>query len=306
MGLNIDFVIIGGQKCSSTYIQHTLNSHPEIYLPEGELPYFESPYYERNGILDLKQKLVGINGPKIGIKRPNYLLIPDVAKRIGRDIPKTKLICILRNPFERIISAYFHYVNYGFLPPMEFNKGISYILNGKFQYSKFRRAHKELIEFGLYFKGISSYLKYFKEQQILILFHDDLKRDGIGLVKTCYEFLSVDRSFLPGEEVLKKRPQKVNYSIPRAKWLRLRNNFRFKYIENRMLLEERKGVYSMLPVKFINLIDKKILSYIWNENNKPVISKDNLTRLREIYIPDIDNLEKLTGRKLDNWTKPPD
>lgn len=45
MEVKLDFVIAGGQKCGSTFLQKMLISHPEIDMVEGERPDFESPIY---------------------------------------------------------------------------------------------------------------------------------------------------------------------------------------------------------------------------------------------------------------------
>ena len=107
--MKLDFIIIGGQKCGSTYLHHIINEHPEIDTLPGESPYFESPDYEDYGMDKLEKLINELDQNKvIGIKRPNYLSKPEVPLRIFKENRKIKLIVILRNPIERLWAKYSH------------------------------------------------------------------------------------------------------------------------------------------------------------------------------------------------------
>ena len=43
--MKLDFAIIGGQKCGSTYLHHVISEHPEVEMVSGESPQFEDPDY---------------------------------------------------------------------------------------------------------------------------------------------------------------------------------------------------------------------------------------------------------------------
>lgn len=118
-----NFIIIGAQKSASTFLQACLNDHPDIYMPYGETPFFESPDYERNNIRDLEKIFVDRDEKCIGIKRPTYIGKPEVPERILAHLPNAKLIAVLRNPIDRAISAYFHNINYGFIPAIDVETG---------------------------------------------------------------------------------------------------------------------------------------------------------------------------------------
>ena len=45
MSTNPEFAIIGAQKSATTFLQTVLQSHPEVFIPDGELAMFEDPQY---------------------------------------------------------------------------------------------------------------------------------------------------------------------------------------------------------------------------------------------------------------------
>jgi hypothetical protein len=123
-----NFVIIGAQKSASTFLQVCLSDHPNVFLPNGETPFFESPDYEQSNVSDLERIFEKRSEKRIGIKRPNYIGKPEVPKRIEFHLPHAKLIAVLRNPIDRAISAYYHNINYGFIPPINVENGIRKII----------------------------------------------------------------------------------------------------------------------------------------------------------------------------------
>ena len=94
-----DFVLIGGQKAGSTFVQEALRQHPAVFTPHGETPFFQDPDYTPNDLSPLERELQGARaGQRVGIKRPNYLGEPEVPPRLARDLPGVKLIAVLREP----------------------------------------------------------------------------------------------------------------------------------------------------------------------------------------------------------------
>jgi hypothetical protein len=172
--LKLDFVIIGGQKCGSTYLQTVITKHPEVDMPLGEAPFLASPDFENKGLEKLKTFLGDLDRNKLnGIKRPDYLFKPEVINRMVAINQDIKAIVILRNPIERLKSAYFHYMNDGFGPILPLNEGVGLLINGKLK-DRYPRT-EELIEFGFYSKYLKNYKTLLKDN-LLVLFYDDLKK----------------------------------------------------------------------------------------------------------------------------------
>lgn len=294
-----NFVIIGAQKSASTFVQDCLSEHPEVFLPLGETPFFESPTYEQKNISELTNLFENRNEICLGIKRPSYLCKPEVPKRIKYHLTNAKIIAVLRNPIERAISAYYHYVKGGWLPPLHVNDGLYKLISETSFSSQYKRAAAEVIEFGYYYKYLSSYYNYFDNNQILLLLHEDILSNPLNSIQKIYSFLGVSPSYIPNQ--LNSRPQKVTYNLTRLQFISLRNHFVSAYDENKTSrLPKQMNLIDKIAAKTITIIDRFILSRLLS-NQKPEVSLELRKYLYQIYQSDIEALEKLIARNLYEW-----
>ncbi|MCK4744839.1 sulfotransferase [Candidatus Parcubacteria bacterium] len=295
-----NFLIIGAEKSGTTFVHKSLEEHPEIFMPADEISFFENPDYLQSNIKEFEKLFDNVTNEKIvGIKRPNYLTKQECLERIYKHIPKAKFILILKNPIAKAIALYFHNINYGFMPALPLNRGFDLLLNNKLQ-KKYPRS-KEIIEFSFYYKYLSEYLKCFKLENFLILTYDELVKDNLKTIKKVYKFLEIYANFIPKKSI-GTRPQKVVYSLPRLKWLRLRNNLIYTYNKDRTRLYENKKISktSKLICKVINSVDCIILRKIFKDRRFDL--NNNLkNRLYSIYKEDINKLEKILKKDLSNW-----
>jgi len=293
-----NFVIIGAQKSASSFLQSCLSDHPDCFLPKGETPFFESPDYENSNISVLENQFEERHEKCLGIKRPNYIGKPEVPERILYHLPNAKLIAVLRNPIDRAISAYYHYINQGFIPPIDIEVGMQKILSESSFLEKYKRSY-EIIEFGYYYKHLIQYSEFYKNNKILVFLHNDILETPLDCVKKAYIFLDIDASFVP--QSLNSRPQKVMYNLSRLKLLSFRNNFMYNYNDNNTRLFPKKmSKFDKIMVKTINKVDTVLLSKIL-PNCKPKVSYELKEKLYQIYKDDIKSLENLIGRNLDIW-----
>lgn len=295
----MDFIIIGGQKCASSYIHRTIGEHPEISTLPYECPHLESPDYENGGLEQLSQLLGDLDQEKvIGFKRPNYLANFDVPDRIAQINPKMKLIAVVRNPLDRLKSAYFHNMKYGTGPVLPLNQGVELLL--EHGVIKDYARTRELLEFGFYHKYLSKYQDIFGDNLMVINF-SDIKKDKIAVIRACYRFLGISEDFIP-EKALNSRPQQVVYSLTRAKVLALRNPFKYTYNKNRTrLFTKKQSFVDRIICKTINVFDNVVMSRIFSGNQKPDYSPEIKNRLQELFLPDITALEKSFNLDLSDW-----
>lgn len=286
--VNLNFIIVGAQKSASTFVHHCLDEHPNVFIPKGEIPFFESPDYEEAG-KDLSSIDHYFSGETrdmvLGIKRPNYLTIAEVPDRIKEHIPNCKVIAVLRNPIDRAVSAYYHNINFGFLPALDVNVGIKLILDGDKEFlSKYPRA-VEVLEFGLYGAALERYFDRFGQKSALVLFQDDIVSRPSEVLKRLYSFVGVSDDFVP--EARKTRPMAVVYNVTRLKFLRLQNRFLYKYNENLTRLSVRpKGPLAYLTFALVRGIDRFILKPVYG-NEKTELSAEVRERLAAYYQGDL-------------------
>jgi hypothetical protein len=121
-----------------------------------------------------------------------------------REWPRVRLIAVLRDPIDRAISAYFHYMRYGMLPVLPIEQGLARLMEGQIA-PEWPRA-TEVLDFGKYGSAVAMWLTHFAPSALLILDSTELRRDpattlgrasdhlGIGTAETTSEI----RDGMPG------------------------------------------------------------------------------------------------------------
>ena len=185
----------------------------------------------------------------------------------------------------------------GFIPIVNINKGMQAILNGK--YAAIYPKAQEIIEYGMYYKYLHLYSELFDKSQIQVVLFDDLKKEPLKELKKIFKFLEVDDSYIP--KSLDKRPQKGIYSLFRLKVRTLRNSIIYEYNETRTRLQLKKiSIFEKIMNEVILFFDKNIFQKICN-NSKPVLDEQISKALYNIYSQEVENLEKLLNRDLQDW-----
>src|SRR4030067_585144 len=183
-----DFLIIGTQKGGTLSLLNFLSQHPQIRTAPQEVHYFDAESNYKKGELWYRSHFPirdTINpGEFVGEKTPEYLFSPDAAKRIQKDLPNVKLICLLRNPTERAISHYF----------MALRKGTKQHPISEAMMTREERP-RSFKKRGLYLEQIKRYESYLKKKQLLILSSEEFFVNPQKVLKQVFDFLGVDKTF---------------------------------------------------------------------------------------------------------------
>ena len=302
--MKLDFVIVGGQKSGSSFLQALVADHPDIYMPNGETSYFLDPDFYQSCLedyLDLKNA----NFAKIiGIKRPNYIGIDYITKRIYKHNKNCVIIAVLRNPVDRFVSNFFHNISCRFAPNIDINLVIPKILNNNENFLKKYPRMIELIENGLYGKYLSKYLEFFPKQNVLVFTQDELIKNPRQVVSKIYAKLNVSKEYCPNKDIFSSRPQQVDYR--KTSLLLKRRISKIKYRYN----SEKNRLFKRLDLNIFQKISIIILLLIWHlfnlfglfgSNKKPKISKENRSLIYSFYEKDINLIEVLFKLNLSSW-----
>lgn len=188
------FIVIGGQRCGTTWLYGMLKKHPELFFPEKkELHFFNGDNYQD---LDLYENYFEPADPdKIcGEATPDYLAHIKVPERMFNYIPEVKLIAILRNPVDRAYSAF-------------------WIFREFFEGHTFESALKEfpgLLSSGEYVHHLKLWFDYFPKDQIHIILYEDLAKNQQKVLADISRFLCI--SDYP-DGILTDENQVVNAAI---------------------------------------------------------------------------------------------
>ncbi len=195
-----DFLIIGAQKCGTTWLAAMLRQHPDVYMPDQEIHFFDKAgNYEKGMDWYISHFEGAEDRRRVGEKTPDYFWadgrggeghMPDVHRHIHGHLPDVKLIVTLKNPVDRAVSAVKHLIRTGRISPLH---RMDDLLTGE------KSALLDsfgVFEVGRFFTLLSSYLKLFRRDQILVLFFEEdiVQRPNEGLKKVC-AFLDIDDAF---------------------------------------------------------------------------------------------------------------
>lgn len=290
-----NLVIIGAQKSASSYVQLCLAEHPDVYLPKQELPLFTDNYYDPAKVEELASYLPAGSLPKVfGIKAPDYLGSPEVPARLGEHLPNAQLLAILREPIARAVSAYYHFMRYGYLPLLPLNEGMARILAEK--PGPGFSPERALLEYGCYATALRRYFEHFAPANLHVVLHEDVSSDPAACYRKILDFLDLPAADLPS---LRRRNEGI-YSYARLRYLRAVQKVSNRIDPARNSWKFRFGPIGMGIYFLARQIDKRILAPLC-EQQPTRLDPDIRAKLTELYQPEIDGLEEIIGRDLSAW-----
>jgi hypothetical protein len=275
-----NFLIIGAQKCGTSWFARIISQHPDIFVFAHEIHFFDKIHNYSRGLEWYKEHFAdATNYAHVGEKTPDYLWanglgseghLPEVHKNIHHHLPTVRLITVLRNPVERAISAINHLIKTGRVSPLI---SIERMLKG----DKFHLLERHgVISKGMYYKQIEAFMEYFSDEQMLILIYEEdlIENPQEGLRKICY-FLGADSSFR-----FSNLTRKIN----------VHKHSKARLIVNHYVPAMRR--YSKILDKFLST--KKL---------KPTMA--TYRYLYDLYSEPNEMLYSFLGRKIPSW-KPQD
>lgn len=191
----IDFLVVGAEKCGSTWLADMLRQHPGVFVPiEKEIHYFNRKFvdfpdldnYNHDKPLDWYWNFFesAQPGQKLGEVSPSYLWDDDAAGCIHAFDPNVKILILLRNPAERLYSAYRFWMQRGVVGRISFIEAT-------------RRFHDLLVKRSLYFAQVKRYYDLFPANQIRVWIMDGARGGGTSrILAESEQFIGVE-PFIP-------------------------------------------------------------------------------------------------------------
>ena len=159
-----------------------LRDHPEIFVPPAKDLYFFDRYYEK-GLGWYLSHFQGAEGFKaVGELSHDYYFSEVAAERIHRDFQDIRLICCLREPVSRLLSAY------AFDRTAEVR---SHVTLGEYAAQESVRVQYE------YYRHLKRFIDTFGRDHLLVVFYEDLLADPAAFIRSIYHFLGVDENHIP-------------------------------------------------------------------------------------------------------------
>jgi hypothetical protein len=183
--LKANFFIIGAPKCGTTALSNYLKKNPKIFITTPKEPNFFSddfPGLRYVHSLNDYESLYNLKRNKysaVGEASPIYIMSQVAAKKIHAYNSDAKIIVMLRNPMDMLISYHFQLVHSLFEDQITIEE--AWRLQGERSNGRCIPQHcrepkllqyREIINFGDHLERL---YQIFPREQVLVIFHEEMK-----------------------------------------------------------------------------------------------------------------------------------
>jgi len=261
------FLIIGAMKCGTTSLYHYLAEHPEIGMSQvKETDYFVAERNLHRG-RSWYESQFPTTAKACGEASPNYSkpwLFRGIPQRIQAELPEARLIYLVRDPIDRMISHYRH----RFADGVE-NRPLCDALTAD--------QRNPYLNGSRYFRNVKDFVDLYPLDRFLIVTSEELRDARQATLRRVFAFLDVDPEFAgPGVAMEWHRTE--------TKYTR-RTNPLSSFVRQTWRSLTFRGPQPIRPA------------------SPPDVALNDAARewLINKLRPDIERLQKLAGRQFEAW-----
>ena len=176
------FIFVGSSRAGSSWFFQILREHPGIFVPPNKGTQFFSSFYHLGpdwyeGFFPARSA-----GRIAGEVCEHYLSSEEALSRICEYRPDMRLICCIRNPYERALSAWRFFARNGLAQASLSAEGA-------------RRP--DLFSNGYCATQVRALHRLFSPDRLLVLVYDDVAKSPAAVTRRLYEFIGADPDFVP-------------------------------------------------------------------------------------------------------------
>jgi hypothetical protein len=272
----VDFMMIGAQKSGTTGLAAQLTTHAKICFSRIKEPgFFNEVSVWQDKIDEYHQLFEPESGQLCGEASTMYTFLPewlDTHSRLYEYNPDLKLIYIMRQPVNRIISHYTHNLVRGIVtePP-----------------EQVVFADPTYINHSRYAVQIRPYIELFgSENVLLLLFEEYAKTPEITLEKVA-AFLNIENQFSAAGESAKHQSTGRAY-------------LKYEAVRNFIGSDAFQAVREYIPMSIRQPLKKRMSNQI---ESKPEFSAELKCALWRFVEDDVAEIEQMLGHQILEWKK---
>ena len=265
------FLVIGAMKAGTTSLWEYLGSHPDVFMAEEKELNFFSGQWSR-GLEWYESHFEAAQGFKaIGEISPSYAMVHyfPAPERIASVIPDAKLIYVLRDPIERMVSAYLHWVAEGREQrPIDqaFQEDLNYLHMSRYAYQ------------------LEQFLEHFPRERILLVLSERLRDARSATMDEIFRFIGVDPARASGAGPERHRTADKRVRTPEAE---RRRETRLYRAAARIAPEPLKRLHHRMTTR-------PVADYA-------TLSPELEARIKEALAPDVARLREFLPASFDGW-----
>ena len=274
-----NLIIIGGMKCGTTSLHFYLRRHPQIFMSRiKELNFFQADRNWNKGIAWYERQFADAGAARIrGESSPYYTSHPQdptVPERMRQTVPDARLVFLVRDPIERVVSHYMMWF------------GI-HRENRPFESALADLANNDYVGRSRYAGQLETYLRFFPREQIRVIASESLRDHRHETLRDLFNWLGVDPSFYC------QQFEQVRFSA-RDQRRKTRLGLWVSRLTTSTLADER---WPELGWRLKNLPYPLLSSRV----ARPEISPALRQQLVGFFRDDVQRLRELTGQPFSNW-----
>lgn len=274
-----NLIIIGAGKCGTTGLYSYLRQHPDVSMSTPkELKFFVREENWDRGLRwyesccgDASTRIRGEASPQY----TNYPRVQGVPERMHSVVPEAKLIYLVRDPIERLVSYYVDRRSRG-LEHRELADAV--VLSREDRY----------VCASLYHLQLEQYLEYFPAEQMKVVAQEDMLLRRRDTLRDVFRFLGVDDSFdsqrFDHRKNMSSRKRRVE---GKSRWL---PRDPAPAPSGRLPWKLRAGAKRILYRPFTVPVER------------PTVGSELREALYALFKPDTDRLTDLTGMSFELWS----
>ncbi len=299
------YLIIGGTtKAGTSSLYFYLADHPQVCaanIKETRF-FFNSKHYAlpaRYSLADGPDKYEAFFGHcrerKLRMEAtPDYLYSPESARWIRETLPHPKLIFILRDPIERLVSWYRFARQQRLLPASSsFAAYVERQLESEATGVRSAEQTWRILEQGRYAHYLLPYLEIYNEDSLLILHYENLREDPLDLLMRVARFAGIDPTFY----------ESYNFQI-HNKTREMRSNLLHRfYVDFRDAVRPRihDKYWVWKSMRRLRRSFEPVYLRLNSIADEPVVvAEDLMSRLKEYYADDQRRLTEMLGWQRDS------
>lgn len=288
-----NLLIIGAHKCGTTSLHYYLGRHPEITMAaprghaagvENDIAGKEMRFFWRE---DWRERLDwyrshfrGMRTPIRGEATPAYSAYPyhpEVPERIHALIPHARLVYMVRDPIQRIVSQYIQ----------------ERVSGDRHSFADYMRECEEpanrIVCPSRYATQVERYLRLFRDSQLLVIDQHDLRHRRRATLRRLFAFLGVDQEFWSRSFELELNTRAAKHVLGR------RRAVLFDHVIDPAGRRLARGKWPRIGTNLRRaLADDGV--------EEPLVSSEMRERLAMQLAPEAERLRDLTGEPFASWS----
>lgn len=272
-GVRPSFFVIGPPRTGTSWLHEVLKRRTLLPGPTKETRFFDI-HFERGMQWYFAHFAKSKKPQRMGEVAPTYFASAEARERIAR-IPDAKVICIFRNPVDRVISLYRLKRAYG-MTPWSFEEAI--------------QRDSELTDTGKYATTLKLWQSALGNDRVLATVYEDLRDQAQTYMDALVDYIGIPRF-----KLTRAQARHVHASEP----LTEPRNYYCTHIATCIAdgLKARRLDFFVQAVKSSRLLSL----FLGGGAAFPEVPESEKLKLYELFRPEIEELETLLNRDLSSW-----